>query len=198
MAPEHGELTLTCCGLNRAPPLLSVKLKFLMRTTLDPCWVTVTFLWVSPTVTFQPDPCPYPLPLKTLQTYFTMWICTHGAAAPPTQHALLLVSFQAVPRLPPCSSAPRLEPNYKSAIGCWWSNSEGRSLTCMASIVSLTTMSGFTLAVNCPPPPLGSLAPSCRILSCFFLPFLSPRWLEAIWIGWQLAEISQPHAAWHP
>lgn len=42
----------------------------------------------------------------------------------------------------------------------------------MASIVSLTTMSGFTLAVNCPPP--GSLVPSCWFFSFLFFPFRFP------------------------
>lgn len=45
----------------------------------------------------------------------------------------------------------------------------------MASVVSLTTMSGFTLAANCPL--LGSLTLSRRPLSCLFFP--SP--LRADW-----------------
>lgn len=55
------------------------------------------------------------------------------------------------------------------------------SVTCMASIVSLTTMSGFTLAVNCPL--LGSLAPSCWILFCLFFPLRLPA-------DWERSELA--------
>lgn len=72
-------------------------------------------------------------------------------------------------------------PNYKRAIGCWQSNGEGRSLTCMASIVSLTTMSGFTFTVNCPL--LGSLSPSCWFLFCLFFPLRLPA-------DWERSELA--------
>lgn len=129
----------------------------------------MTFPRLLITVAFQPVLPTYQLLLNTTHLYQT--VCAHIAAAPPTQHALLHVSFKAAPRPPPCRTARQSEPNYKSAVECQQSNKEG-SLTCMASIVSLTTMSGFTLAVNCPP--LGSLAPSCRIFFCLFFSFRLP------------------------
>lgn len=46
-----------------------------MRTTLDPCWLTMTFLWVPPTVAFQPDLPTYALLLKTEDVFCSEDVC---------------------------------------------------------------------------------------------------------------------------
>lgn len=151
-----------------------------MRRTLDPCWVIMTFLWVSPTVAFQPvlpiyqlpskvkallSGCGLTVPLHRLPSMLS-FMC-HLRQRRGHRHAALLRIPSLITKVP--------------SDACWQSNGEGRSLTCMASIVSLTTMSGFTLAVNCPP--LGSLAPSCRIPSCLFFPFRLPA-------DWERSELA--------
>lgn len=137
-----------------------------MRTP-DPRWVTLTFLWVSPAVAFQRAPARSPTRLAA-DLLYSGDVCLQRrlTAYPACSHCVISGSAEArrhaaLRRVP--------EPNYKSGVRSRESNGEGRCLTCMASIASLTTMSGFTLAVNCPP--LGSPAPSCRMLSCLFLPF---------------------------
>ena len=137
-----------------------------MKMILNQGRVTTAFLWVSPTVTLRPDWPINPLS-EELKMYFTLWLCASSTNTLPS--CVIYGETRPLPR----STARHFEPNYKYASGCWRSNGEGWSLTCMASISSVTAMSGFTLAVNCPP--LGSLVSTCWILSFFFFPFLSPH-----------------------
>lgn len=127
-----------------------------MKLTLDPCWVSATFLSVSPTLPFQTRPL-----ISFLKN------CAYSA----TKLSSCVIKASNLRAAP-------LEPTYFRALitnvpaVAGKSSGEGWSLTCMASIVSLTTMSGFTLAVNCPPP--GFLVPSCWIRSFLFFPFRFP------------------------
>lgn len=136
---------------------------FYWRTTAKPHWVTQWFcpVWHSNQI--------YPLIHSFPKNCKHAFLWAHVL---PVQPHCLCVSFTVALRLAPCSTAQHFKPNYKCASRCWHSNGEGSSLTCMASISSLTTMSVFTLAVNCPL--LGSLVPTCWILSFLFFPFCLP------------------------
>lgn len=140
-----------------------------MRMTVKPHWHILDLTWgFVQSDTNQIYPLIHSLPKSCRHTL----LCAHVL---PVQPHCLCVSFTIALRLAPCSTAQHFKPNYKCASRCWHSNGEGRSLTCMASISSLTTMSVFTLAVNCPL--LGSLVPTCWILSFLFFPFcLSTDW----------------------